>query len=124
VEAIAIEPPAIMVIPPSSATSPNPPSQSRIHTYSVKASLSVCHPPSTSQLSTITPFRTHVSSTRRPLLTSSPLISFPSFGGSSVTMPHKLEISKFCHTVTDHAQRIDTINILIPPTIRYQREGR
>jgi len=43
-----------------------------------------------------------------------PLISSPSFGGSSVTMPHKLKISKFCNTITDHAQIIGAVNTLIP----------
>jgi shikimate-5-dehydrogenase len=42
-----------------------------------------------------------------------PLISSPTFGGSSVTMPHKLLISKFCDDTTDHAKRIGAVNTLI-----------
>lgn len=42
-----------------------------------------------------------------------PLIASPSFGGASVTMPHKLLISKFCDEVTDHANQIGAVNTLI-----------
>lgn len=42
-----------------------------------------------------------------------PLISSSSFGGSSVTMPHKLQISKFCDETTDDANLIGAINTLI-----------
>jgi shikimate 5-dehydrogenase len=42
-----------------------------------------------------------------------PLISSSSFGGSSVTMPHKLQISKYCDETTDHAKRIGAVNTLI-----------
>ncbi|KAI9929753.1 hypothetical protein ASPWEDRAFT_28400 [Aspergillus wentii DTO 134E9] len=41
------------------------------------------------------------------------LIDNPSFGGASVTMPHKLSVDKFCSTVSDSAVRIGAINTLI-----------
>ncbi|KAH8712045.1 hypothetical protein GQ44DRAFT_762923 [Phaeosphaeriaceae sp. PMI808] len=44
----------------------------------------------------------------------SQIISQPSFGGASVTMPHKLSIGKFCSSISSHAQRIGAINTLIP----------
>jgi shikimate-5-dehydrogenase len=42
------------------------------------------------------------------------IISSPAFGGSSVTMPHKLAISKFCSSITEHARVIGAVNTLIP----------
>jgi len=41
------------------------------------------------------------------------LISSPSFGGASVTMPHKLAIGKFCSTLTEHSRVIGAVNTLI-----------
>ncbi len=41
------------------------------------------------------------------------LISSPDFGGASVTMPHKLEISKYCKSISYHAQIIGAVNTLI-----------
>jgi len=43
----------------------------------------------------------------------SPLISSSDFGGASVTMPHKLEISKYCKSISSHAQKIGAVNTLI-----------
>lgn len=42
------------------------------------------------------------------------IISSPDFGGASVTMPHKLSISKYCTSVSSHAQKIGAVNTLIP----------
>lgn len=44
----------------------------------------------------------------------SSLILSPDFGGASVTMPHKLLISKYCATTSSHAQKIGAVNTLIP----------
>ena len=41
------------------------------------------------------------------------LIEDASFGGASVTMPHKLAVHKFCHDQTEHARRIGAINTLV-----------
>lgn len=41
------------------------------------------------------------------------LIQDASFGGASVTMPHKLVIRKFCTELTEHAGRIGAVNTLI-----------
>ncbi|KAJ5952298.1 uncharacterized protein N7479_010711 [Penicillium vulpinum] len=41
------------------------------------------------------------------------LIASDSFGGASVTMPHKLEIHKFCNKKSESAQLIGAINTLI-----------
>ncbi|KAI9728277.1 MAG: hypothetical protein M1834_007770 [Cirrosporium novae-zelandiae] len=40
-------------------------------------------------------------------------IRSPSFGGASVTMPHKLGVSKFCNRVTEHGRIVGAINTLI-----------
>lgn len=42
------------------------------------------------------------------------LIHAPSFGGASVTMPHKLQVHKFCTEVSETARAIGAINTLIP----------
>lgn len=42
-----------------------------------------------------------------------PLINDVSFGGASVTMPHKLFVSKFCTEQSDSALRIGAINTLV-----------
>lgn len=42
-----------------------------------------------------------------------PLIKDASFGGASVTMPHKLYVSKFCTKQSDPALRIGAINTLV-----------
>ncbi|OJJ61438.1 hypothetical protein ASPSYDRAFT_87982 [Aspergillus sydowii CBS 593.65] len=42
------------------------------------------------------------------------LIHEPSFGGASVTMPHKLQVHKFCTEVSETARAIGAINTLIP----------
>ncbi|KAL4799533.1 hypothetical protein BDV19DRAFT_376340 [Aspergillus venezuelensis] len=41
------------------------------------------------------------------------LIHSPSIGGASVTMPHKLQVSKFCDEQTETARVIGSINTLI-----------
>jgi len=41
------------------------------------------------------------------------LVHDPSFGGASVTMPHKLAVHKFCDEQTQHARRIGAINTLV-----------
>ena len=41
------------------------------------------------------------------------VISAPSFGGASVTMPHKLGIGRLCDTVTEQARVIGAVNTLI-----------
>jgi shikimate-5-dehydrogenase len=41
------------------------------------------------------------------------LIQDASFGGASVTMPHKLAVHKFCGELTEHARRIGAVNTLI-----------
>ncbi|KAJ5747343.1 uncharacterized protein N7511_009039 [Penicillium nucicola] len=41
------------------------------------------------------------------------LIKDHAFGGSSVTMPHKLQVHKFCDELTETAQLIGAINTLI-----------
>lgn len=41
------------------------------------------------------------------------LISTEHFGGASVTMPHKLQVHKFCNEQTETAQLIGAINTLI-----------
>jgi shikimate-5-dehydrogenase len=41
------------------------------------------------------------------------IISSPTFGGASVTMPHKLKIGKFCNETTEAAKKIGAINTLI-----------
>ncbi|KAL1881495.1 hypothetical protein Plec18167_003091 [Paecilomyces lecythidis] len=41
------------------------------------------------------------------------LINDESFGGASVTMPHKLQAHKFCHKQSDTAKAIGAINTLI-----------
>ncbi|PMD33198.1 putative pentafunctional AROM polypeptide [Hyaloscypha variabilis F] len=43
----------------------------------------------------------------------SPLITAPTFGGASVTMPHKLSISTYCTSVSSHAKLIGAINTLV-----------
>ena len=43
----------------------------------------------------------------------SSLINSPSFGGASVTMPHKIGISKFCASISKQAQTIGAVNTLI-----------
>lgn len=42
-----------------------------------------------------------------------PLIEDASFGGASVTMPHKLSVSKFCAEQSNSALRIGAINTLV-----------
>ncbi|OJJ00772.1 hypothetical protein ASPVEDRAFT_128860 [Aspergillus versicolor CBS 583.65] len=42
------------------------------------------------------------------------LIHAQSFGGASVTMPHKLQVHKFCTEVSETAKAIGAINTLIP----------
>ncbi|KAB8205778.1 hypothetical protein BDV34DRAFT_212882 [Aspergillus parasiticus] len=46
-----------------------------------------------------------------------PLIDDPAFGGSSVTMPHKLSAGEFCAHVADSATRLGAINTLIARSI-------
>jgi shikimate-5-dehydrogenase len=41
------------------------------------------------------------------------LITSPTFGGASVTMPHKLSISTYCTEISSHAKVIGAINTLI-----------
>lgn len=41
-----------------------------------------------------------------------PLMEDPAFGGSSITMPHKLSASKFCDSIADSATTIGAINTL------------
>jgi shikimate-5-dehydrogenase len=43
-----------------------------------------------------------------------PLITSPTFGGASVTMPHKLSISTYCSEISSHAKVIGAINTLVP----------
>jgi shikimate-5-dehydrogenase len=43
----------------------------------------------------------------------SPLIFSPNFGGASITTPHKVEIMKFCSSISDHAKNIGAANTLI-----------
>lgn len=50
-----------------------------------------------------------------------PMIEDQSFGGASVTMPHKLAVHKFCAQQTDHARRIGAINTLI---VRHDEMGQ
>ncbi|KAL5335994.1 hypothetical protein BJX70DRAFT_410130 [Aspergillus crustosus] len=42
-----------------------------------------------------------------------PLIHDPSFGGASVTMPHKLHVSRFCTKISETARAIGAINTLV-----------
>ncbi|KAE8382310.1 hypothetical protein BDV26DRAFT_299701 [Aspergillus bertholletiae] len=46
-----------------------------------------------------------------------PLIDDPAFGGSSVTMPHKLSAGEFCVQVAESAMRLGAINTLIARSI-------
>lgn len=48
------------------------------------------------------------------------LIEDESFGGASVTMPHKLAVHKFCASQTEHAESIGAINTLI---VRHSQSG-
>jgi shikimate-5-dehydrogenase len=41
------------------------------------------------------------------------LIGADSFGGASITMPHKLQAEKYCHEQTDTARAIGAINTLV-----------
>jgi shikimate-5-dehydrogenase len=41
------------------------------------------------------------------------LIEADSFGGASITMPHKLQAGKYCHEQTDTARAIGAINTLV-----------
>jgi shikimate-5-dehydrogenase len=43
----------------------------------------------------------------------SPLIHSPSFGGASITTPHKVAITKYCSSISEHAKNIGAINTLI-----------
>ncbi|KAE9380086.1 putative pentafunctional AROM polypeptide [Stipitochalara longipes BDJ] len=43
----------------------------------------------------------------------SSLIAAPTFGGASVTMPHKLSISTYCTSISSHAKSIGAINTLV-----------
>jgi Shikimate dehydrogenase substrate binding domain len=43
----------------------------------------------------------------------SSLISAPNFGGASVTTPHKVEIMKYCSSISEHAKNCGAINTLI-----------
>jgi shikimate-5-dehydrogenase len=43
----------------------------------------------------------------------SSIVSSQSFGGASVTMPHKLAIGKYCSKITEHARIIGAVNTLI-----------
>jgi shikimate-5-dehydrogenase len=45
--------------------------------------------------------------------TLAPLIASSSFGGASVTMPHKLSISTYCTEISPHAKVIGAINTLV-----------
>ena len=49
------------------------------------------------------------------------LIEDQSFGGASVTMPHKLAVHKFCAQQTDHAGRIGAVNTLV---VRHDEMGQ
>jgi pentafunctional AROM polypeptide len=42
-----------------------------------------------------------------------PLIQDDNFGGASITMPHKLQAEKYCHTQTETARAIGAINTLV-----------
>ncbi|KAL4866121.1 hypothetical protein BDV12DRAFT_210665 [Aspergillus spectabilis] len=48
-----------------------------------------------------------------------PLMKDPLFGGASVTMPHKLHVSKFCTEISETARAIGAINTLVV----YERES-
>jgi shikimate-5-dehydrogenase len=52
----------------------------------------------------------HQTPTITPL---APLITSPAFGGASVTMPHKLNISTYCSSVSEHVKAIGAVNTLI-----------
>lgn len=47
----------------------------------------------------------------------SDIISLPSFGGASVTMPHKIYINKFCNSISEHAKAIGAINTLLASSL-------
>ena len=50
-----------------------------------------------------------------------PSIKASNFGGASVTMPFKLQISQFCDEVTDEARLVGAVNTL---SVRESAEGR
>jgi shikimate-5-dehydrogenase len=52
----------------------------------------------------------HQTPTITPL---APLILSPTFGGASVTMPHKLNISTYCSSVSEHVKAIGALNTLV-----------
>jgi shikimate-5-dehydrogenase len=52
----------------------------------------------------------HETPTITPL---APLILSPTFGGASVTMPHKLNISTYCSSVSEHVKAIGAVNTLV-----------
>lgn len=41
------------------------------------------------------------------------LLQQPSFGGASVTMPHKLSIGKYCDEISEHASEVGAVNTII-----------
>jgi hypothetical protein len=43
----------------------------------------------------------------------SPLITSPNFGGASITTPHKIEIMKYCSSISEHAKNCGAVNTLI-----------
>lgn len=50
-----------------------------------------------------------------------PHISHANFGGASVTMPYKLEISRYCDSVTEEAKLMVAVNTLL---VRYDESGQ
>ena len=52
-----------------------------------------------------------------------PLIFSPNFGGSSVTTPHKVEIMKFCSSISEHAQNCGAVNTLIRDELSSSANG-
>jgi shikimate 5-dehydrogenase len=52
-----------------------------------------------------------------------PLISSPNFGGSSITTPHKVEIMKFCSSISEHAQNCGAVNTLIRDELSSSANG-
>ena len=47
-----------------------------------------------------------------------PILSSPSFGGASVTIPHKISITKYLDDLSDAARTIGAVNTLVPDPTR------